>query len=201
MTFPPRQLIGLHLRCRQVDRAALGLVGTALALRASHHWTTGTGLFAQLLLLLLTAAAASAIATSTSNPIGETEHTASSSLPVLRMTHLFILTSTAVTATTVAALTATYAISGPALLRNLAGFTGLALLAAALVGAHLAWVAPLGYVLYCGGELDLHISNLWIWPTLPAGDHTATLAALALLAAGLITISLAGARDRRTERS
>lgn len=201
MTLPPRQLIALHLRSRQVDRAALALAGIALALRASRHWTTGAGLFPQLLLLLLAAAAASAIAASTRNPIGETEHTASTPLPVLRLSQLLLLTSTAVSAIALAGLTTTYAISGSALLRNLAGFSGLALLAAAVLGAHLAWAVPLGYVVYCGGELDLHHSNLWIWPTLSASDHAAGLIALALLTAGLVTVSLAGARDRRTERS
>lgn len=201
MTLASRHLVRLHLRSRQVDRAALALAATALALRASHRWTTGTGLFPQLVLLLLTTAAATAIAVSTRNPFGETERTASSPLPVLRATHLLVLTGTAVAATSLAGLSTTYAISGSALLRALAGLTGLALLSAALLGAHLAWTAPLGYVLYCGGELDLHISNLWTWPTRPAGDRAASLIALALLVAGLITVSLAGARDGRTERS
>jgi hypothetical protein len=198
MTLPPLRLIGLHLRTRQVARASLALAGTALALRAGHHWTNGPGLFPQLVLLLLTAAAATTIATSTQNPFGETEHTASSRLPILRLTHLTTLAGVAAVATALAGLTASYAISYGALMRNLAGLTGLALLTAALIGAHLAWATPLGYVVFCGGELDLHASTLWAWPTRPAGDSAAALIALTLLVAGLLTVSLAGSRDRRT---
>lgn len=201
MTLPPRQLIGLHWHSRQVGHAALGLAATALLLRASHHWTTDRGLFPQLLLLLINAAAATIIATTTRNPFGEAEDTMSYPLPGLRLTHVLTLTGVALATTALVSLTAPYAISGPALSRNLAGLTGLALLSAALLGAHLAWSAPLAYILYCGGELDLHISNLRSWPTLPGSDHSATAVAVALLAGGVVTISLTGARDRRTERN
>jgi hypothetical protein len=201
MTLPPRRLIGLHWRSRQVGRAALGLIVVALALRAGHHWTSGDGLFPQVLLLLLDAAAATIIATSAGSPFGEAENTASRPLPLLRLTHLVTLTGIALAAVGPTALTTTYAISGPAVLRDLAGLTGIALLSAALLGAHLAWAAPLGYVVYCGGELDLHISNLRSWPTLPAGNHPATFLAAALLTAGLAAVSLAGTRDHRTVRS
>jgi hypothetical protein len=201
MTLPPRTLIRLHLRARQTDRAALALVATAAALRASQHWTAGSGLFPKTILLLLSAAAATAVATGTGNPFGEIEHTASSPLPMLRLTHLLTLTCTALAVTALAGLTATYTVSGAALLRNLAGFTGIALLTAALLGTHVAWTVPLGYVLYCAGDLDLRISNLSTWPTRPDSDRVATAAAVVLLAAGLAAVTLTGARDRRSERS
>ncbi len=195
------RLLRLHLRCRQTGYALLGLIGTAVAVRASHHWTSGTGLFPHLVLLLLGACSATAIATGTASPWREVEQTASSLLPVLRLTHLLTLTGAATAATAVAGLSATYGVSGTALLRNLAGLTGIALLTAAGLGAHLSWTVPLGYVLYCSGELDLGVTNLWTWPTLPASDRTATTIALTLLAAGVATVSLVGAQDRRTDRT
>ena len=74
--------------------------------------------------------AATAIATGTGNPFGDTERTASSPLPVLWLTHLLLLTTVAAAGTALAGLTTTYAVPGAVLLRNLAGFTGLALLVA-----------------------------------------------------------------------
>lgn len=199
MTLPPRRLIGLHLRARQTGRGVVALAAIAAALRASQPWTGGSGLFPQVVLLLLTAAAASAVATGTHNPFGEVEHTASSPLPVLRGAHLLTLTGVALAGTAVAALTATYGVGGVALLRNLAGFTGIALLTAGILGAQLAWTVPLGYVLYCGGEIDLHLSSLWSWPIRPGADRAAAVVAVALLTAGAALVCLAGARDRRSE--
>jgi len=199
MTLPARQLIGLHLRARQTGRGLVALAAIAAAVRASQPWTSGAGLFPQVVLLLFTAAAATAIATGTHNPFGEVEHTASSPLPLLRAAHLLTLTSVALAATAAAALTTTYGIGGVALLRNLAGFTGIALLTAGVLGAHLAWTVSLGYVLYCGGEIDLRIDSLWAWPTRPGADRAAAAIALALLLAGLVLVGFAGARDRRSE--
>jgi len=196
MTLPARQLIGLHLRGRQTGRGLVALAAIAAAVRASQPWTSGAGLFPQVVLLLFAAAAATAVAAGTHNPFGEVEHTASSPLPLLRAAHLLTLTGVALAVTAAAALTATY---GIALLRNLVGFTGIALLTAGLLGAHLAWTVPLGYVLYCGGEVDLRIDSLWAWPTRPGADRAAAAIALVLLLAGLVLVGLAGARDRRSE--
>jgi hypothetical protein len=44
------------------------------------------------------------------------------------------------------------------------------------MGAHLAWTVPLGYVMYCGAELDAQGHSLWSWPILPASNHAAAIA-------------------------
>ncbi len=199
MTPLPLRLIRLHLDSRQTRRALALLAATAALLRASQPWTRGAGLFAQLLLLLITVAAAAVIATSTHSPFGESEHAASSPLSVLRLTHLLTLSATATATFALAVTTATYGIGATAMLRNLAGLAGIALLAAALLGAHLAWTLPLGYVLVCGGELDQQVTSVWTWPTLPANNPSATLISLALLAAGLAAVTLTGARDHHTD--
>lgn len=199
--LPPPRLIRLHLHSRRTGRALILLAATAAVLRALQPVTKDTGLFTQVTLMLITAAAAAIIAASTRTPFGEPEHTASSPLPLLRLTHLLTLTATATVALALAAGAASYGITTTALLRNLAGLTGIALLTAALLGAHLAWTTPLGYVMYCGGQLDVQVTNLWTWPTQPASNHTATLIALTLLTAGITAVTLTGARDHRTDPS
>lgn len=111
------------------------------------------------------------------------------------------MTATSTATLALAGLSATFGISAAAILRNLAGCTGIALLTAAVLGAHLAWTTPLGYVMYCGAELDQQVSNLWTWPTQPTSNHTATAIAAALLIAGITAITLTGARDHRTDPS
>jgi hypothetical protein len=199
MTPPPPRLVRLHLDSRQTGQALTLLVAVGFILRASQYWTRESGLFPQLTLLLITVAAAAVIATGTRNPFGEPEHTASSPLAALRLAHLLTLTATAVGAFTLAGLSASYGIGAAALLRNLAGLTGIALLTAVLLGAHLAWTAPLGYVMFCGAELDAQVTNVWTWPTLPATDHTATIVSLTLLTAGLAAVTVTGARDRHSD--
>jgi len=195
-TLPPR-LVRLHLDSRRIRWALSLLAAIAVVLRASHPWTKEAGLFPEL--LLLTAAAAAVIAAGTHSPSGEAEHTASSPLPALRLTHLLILSAAASAVFALAAITATYGQGTAAILRNLAGLAGIALLTAALLGANLSWTLPLGYVMVCGAELDQHVTSIWTWPILPASDHTATAISLALLAVGLAAVTLTGARDHHTD--
>jgi hypothetical protein len=201
MTPPARRLIRLHLRSRQSGPTALILTGIALALRAGHPFIAGTGIFAQVLLLLLATAAASVITASTRTPFGETERTASAPLPTLRLTHLSALLAVAAALFTVALATGTYAAGTIAVLRDLAGLAGIALLTARLLGPHLSWTLPIAYVVICGNTLDAQITSLWTWPNLPSTEHTASLIAIALLATGVTAVTLAGPRDRATDRS
>jgi hypothetical protein len=196
MTLPPLRLVRLHQRSRHTPRTLAVLAAIAVVLRASHPVTKDTSLFAQVALMLLTVAAATVIAASTHTPFGEPEHTASSPLPVLRLLHLAVLGTVGSVALAIAACAVPYGMSAPALLRDLAGLTGIALLTAALLGAHLAWTAPLGYVMYCGAQLDQQVTNLGTWPTQPTTSNGATAIAVALLAAGILAVTLTGARDR-----
>jgi hypothetical protein len=199
MTRVPTQLIRLYLASRQTRTTLIVLAATAAALRATEPVTRSPGVFPELTLLLLTFAGAAVIATATRNPFGETEHTASSPLPALRLIHVAIMTAVAAATTAVAGWTSSYGISGPAIMRDLAGFTGIALLTAAVLGAHLAWTVSLGYVMYCGAELDLQSYRLWSWPILPASNHAAAAIAAGLLIAGISIATMTGARDRRND--
>jgi hypothetical protein len=194
MTPPPARLVRLHLDSRQTRRTVPLLIATAAVLRCSQPITKDAGLFPEVCLLLITVAAAAIIAAATHNPFGEPELTASSPLPALRLTHLGILTAAATAALAIAASTAAYDASTGTILRNLIGLTGIALLTAAVIGPHLAWTIPLGYVMYCGGQLDVQTSNLWTWPTQPASNQTATAIAAGLLIAGVTAVAFTGTR-------
>jgi hypothetical protein len=199
MTHIPARLTRLYLDSRQTLRALIMLAATAAVLRATQPVTKEPGVFPELTLMLLTLAGAAIIATATRNPFGETEHTSSSPLAALRLIHVAILTATATATVAAAGWTASYGISAPGIVRNLAGFTGIALLTAAVLGAHLAWTVPLGYVMYCGAELDAQGYSLWSWPILPASNHTAAAIAVSLLIAGVSTATITGAHGRRSD--
>jgi hypothetical protein len=193
----PLRLVRLHLDSRRTRDAVALLAVIAAALRASQPVTQGSGLFARLTLMLITAASASVIAGATRNPFGETERAASRPVSLLRLTQLTVVIAAAVAFTAISGWAASYGTSPAAILRNLAGLTGIALITAAVFGAHLSWTVPLGYVMYCGGELDIQAASRWSWPLLPAGDHAASAIAAGLLAAGVAAVSAAGGRDRR----
>ena len=190
---PTARLLRLHFDSRRSRLAVALLASTAVAQRACATWAHGTSALAQLLPILVACAAAAVIAAGTRSPFGEPER-AGRPLPALRLLH--VLTLLAVATSALAAVT-----HEPAtMIRNLAGLTGLALLTATLIGAPLAWTAPLGYVLICGGEIDLHQDPLWAWPTLPADNLAATLLAATTLIAGLAITTLHGPRDTPSER-
>jgi hypothetical protein len=189
--IPPR-LVRLYLGSRRTRAAIVLLAIIGAALRASQPLTSGTGVFPQLTLMLVIVAAACVIGTATRNPFGETERTASSPLAILRLAHLIALTATAAAFVAIFAWSAAYGSTPTAILRNLAGFTGIALITATIFGAHVSWTLPLGYVMYCGGQLDIQATSLWSWPLLPAGDIMATAIAIGLLTMGIAAACIAG---------
>ncbi|WP_103341134.1 hypothetical protein [Amycolatopsis sp. CA-126428] len=187
------RLLHLHLDSRRTRLAVALLIATALALRACAKWTHGTSTLSQLLPILIACAAAAVIAAGTRSLFGDPER-ASRPLPTLRLLHVLTLLAIATGALAAAS-------DDPAtMVRNLAGLTGLALLTATFTGAPLAWTAPLGYVLICAAEIDLHQDPPWAWPILPADNRAATLLAATTLIAGLTITTLRGPRDTPSER-
>lgn len=188
------RLLLLHLRSRRVPLIVLLLAATAGVLRAVEPLTTGGSEFAVLLPLALMVACAALIAASTRSPFGDPER-ATFPLPRLRLTHLLALVVIAVLVIGIARIGDDPA----AAMRDVAGLTGIALLSTPLFGAALAWIAPLAYVIYCGGPVDIHQVTLWAWPALPGSATAATPIALALLVAGIAAVTATGARDQRTD--
>ncbi|MCW2879621.1 MAG: hypothetical protein JWQ95_3721 [Sphaerisporangium sp.] len=201
MTSPSLRLIGLHLRSRATGRSVLLLAGTATALRLCLPWTEGTGtgaqrMFSEMVLLLVGVAGAAIVATGIRSPFGEAER-AGRPLPRLRLLHVAVLAVAAGTLLLAGGLAPST--DTIALLRDLGGLTGIALLTACLLGSHLSWITPLAYVVVCGGALDFDQTSLWTWPVLPAGDRTALVVAGVLLAAGTVATTVTGPRDHITD--
>jgi hypothetical protein len=188
------RLLWLHLLSRRTCPALILIITIAAVLRAVQPWTQGPGEFAAMLPLVLAVAAAVVISASTRSPFGEPER-ATHPLPRLRLIQVTTLLLPAAGLLGLARL----GHDPLSAIRNLAGFTGLALMTAAVISAPLSWITPLAYAIYCGGPIDIHAITLWSWPALPAGNHPATLIALLLLGAGITSITRAGARDRHAD--
>jgi len=85
-------------------------------------------------------------------------------------------------------------------LRNVAGLIGIGLLCATVLGGPLAWTGPLAYLVagVYGLYSDWHpptLSTPWIWPARPPHDVGGALCAAVVFAAGLVAITVRGARE------
>ena len=187
--LPPR-LVWLHLRSRRAPLATALIIAIAAVLRLTQPWAVGPGPFAGTLPLALAAGAAAIIAASTQSPFADPEH-ATWPAPRLRLiqTAAFVLAAAGLLGL------ARLGHDPLAAIRNLAGFTGMALITTTVISAPLSWITPLAYALYCSGEIDIQAVNLWSWPALPSRNHTALLIALLLLGAGVTAITRFGPRD------
>lgn len=179
----------LFLRTRQAGRAAILLAIAAVAAALWRHWSSGDSSSAAMLLIVPPLAAAAIIAVGTRSPMHDLEATANHGLPLLRLGHIAGLLALAALGLAI--------VSGPShwmLVRNAAGFTGLALLTARVLGSSLSWVPPLCYgaLLAVGATLGPYV----MWPMNAASDRAAAAIATTLLLAGLALVAWFGARDR-----
>jgi hypothetical protein len=188
------RLLWLHLLSRRAPLALILIVAVAAVLRAMQPWTEGGGEFAGLLPLVVVVAAAAVIATSARSPFGEPER---ATYPVSRL-RLIQVTALLLAAAGLLGL-ARLGHDPLAAIRNLGGFTGLALLTAVVISAPLSWITPLALAIYCGGPIDIQDVSLWSWPALPSSNATAALIAIALLGAGVTAITRVGAHDRQPD--
>ena len=201
------RLTGLYLRSRRAGGAVttlalvalLAWLGTQYSL-SQHNRIDGGALIPFLVLGAL--AAACVVGAGAGSPFGEAERTVSRPLLLIRLGHLggLILFSTVV----LAAALLTFDLHGarPAaptlmLLRNLAGFGGLALLTARIFWSRLSWVLPLVFGIapvFAGMRPDGTFPT-WAWQMQPGDDRLSWAISLALFLAGLALICLLGARD------
>lgn len=186
----------LFLRSRSAARAALWLVASAVVawalLRASDDRAV-----IKLVLIILPLAPAVIIGAGQYSPFGELEQTASHMLPALRLAQMVVLLALA--GGTLAA--ANSAAGGEdfrwLLVRNGAGYAGIALLGGRLTGASLSWLPPLAYgmfVLVAPLGALLERESRWLWPIQPPVERPAGAIAVALLVVGLAVASCLGAR-------
>jgi hypothetical protein len=141
------------------------------------------------------AGVAAVIAVSTYGPFGEPERATGRWLPYLRLGAAVALTAAAVGA--LAAGAAGGALPGGflAMLRNVAGITGVGLLSAAVLGGMLAWAGPMAYLVLTETMLAGGRTSPWVWPTEPPHDLGAALCAAGVFAAGAVLITLRGVRE------
>lgn len=189
------RLVWLFLRTRLTGAsiAAIAVVAASIALALAR---SEDATLTRLLLTIAPLGAAVVVGVGTRSPLGESEWTAAAPLPALRVGHLALLAGWGGLTLAVAGAFEPTDAAVWTLLRNGAGYAGLALLGARLLGAGVSWVPALAY----GGGVWLAFVTAgepprsWMWPLHPAGDGGALYLALGLLAAGLLVVALAGPR-------
>ena len=200
--YPPvigaLRLAWLHAVSRRIP-VALGLIaalGVLLWIALDYHWNIAGGRPAQMLIpLTIEAGAAAVIAVATYGPFGEPERATGRGLPYLRLAAALALTGAAYGALAAGATGGVLPSGFLVMFRNVAGITGVGLLAAAVLGGMLAWAGPMAYLVLTETMLSGGRSSAWVWPTKPPHDLGAALCAAGVFAAGALLITLRGARE------
>jgi hypothetical protein len=131
------------------------------------------------------------------SPFGDIERTASRSVGTLRFGHLIALFLFAALVLIAGSSRITVGIDRE-LIRNLAGYLGLTLLAAWLIGTGLSWVVPLGYAALA---LVIVPGNRLAWAVRVPIDSWSVAVAAVLVTLGLLVVTLQGTRDQTDERA
>jgi hypothetical protein len=95
------------------------------------------------------------------------------------------------------AATAQLADGNVGLLRDLAGMTGIALLAAAVAGGSLSWIGPLSLWALAVYAINGPWTTPWVWPARPPHDVGAAPCAALVFAAGIVVVTVRGGRGAR----
>jgi hypothetical protein len=192
------RLARLYAVSRRIP-AALGLLaalGCLLWAALYWRWNIVGGPAAQRFFsLAIETGAAAVIAVTTYGPFGEPERATGRWLPWLRLAAALALTAAAFGALAAGATGGTLPGGTLALLRDLAGLTGTGLLAAAVLGGAFGWAGPMAYLLITETALNGAPTTPWVWPARPPHDVGAALCASAVFAAGIVAVTVLGARD------
>ena len=194
----------LYLRSRSAGRAGVFFVAIAAAawLWLWLRWDSTSAITITSVPIVVPLAAAMVVGASAGSPFGESEATASRPLWPLRGGHLILLVAIAAVALALAVLRWSAHDSAWTLVRNLAGFTGLTLLAVRVLGSGLSWALPLGYAILSSLALRPgEQPSPWAWPALAATDRAAAVIAIGLLLAGLAAVALFSRPDRVGEEA
>ena len=190
------RLARLHLASRRVPASLLALAVVAVALRVVLHWTPAGGAYSVMFPLTGAAAAATVVGVTTHSPLGEPELVAGQWLPWLRFGAVLATAGAACGALALGAVGGRLTLGAPALLRDLAGLTGIALLTAALLGAGLSWTGPLIYLVVSVYAVRQSWATPWLWSARPAHDRGAAICVVLVFAAGLAAVTVRGASRR-----
>jgi hypothetical protein len=193
------RLARLHLASRRVPAALVAMsVGAVVLWIALHRQWNAYG--AVQLPLVFETGCAAVIAVTTASPFGEPERAAGRCLPFLRLGATLALTAASVGALAAAGIGTHLAGGAPAVLRNMAGLTGIGLLCAAVLGGALAWAGPATYMMVAVYAVYTQwhgpaLTTPWIWPARPPDDAGAAICAGLVFAAGMVAFTVRGARD------
>jgi hypothetical protein len=199
------QLIWLHVRSRRVPNALVALLACGLALWAAlaYHWWFGTGQRADEIPTLLEGCAAAIIGVTTHSPFGEPERATGRWLPVLRPLLVLALCGAAIGFLALGAAISFDPKEGIGLYdgmlpvaRNLLGFTGIGLILSLFIGGLLSWIGPLAYVAICQFAAIAGYSEPLTWASRPPADRGGWIAAMVVLAVGLVAFTIRGPRVR-----
>jgi hypothetical protein len=191
------RLMRLYLLSRRGPAASglLAALGCLLWAALHWHWNIAGGPAARYVIpLSVETGAAAIVAVSSHGPFGEPERATGRWLPWLRLGAALALTAAAFALLSAGATGGYLPGGGVALVRNLAGLTGIGLLSAAALGGAFAWTGPMAYLLVIEGALANDWTTPWVWPGRPAGDLGGALCAYAAFAAGLAAVTVLGAR-------
>jgi hypothetical protein len=157
---------------------------------------TEAGPALRLLLIVLPLLPAVVISASARAPFGDTELLTSRWLPAFRFGHLIGLLVCGAAILSLAAYNWAVADVGWELIRNLMGYSGLALLGAWVFGSSIAWIAPLAYATL---TLMVDDTHRWAFPRRFPNDRWSVMIAVSLIVIGLLLVSLRGARENPGE--
>jgi len=192
------RLTWLHAVSRQIP-AVLGLqaaLGALLFIALDHHWSIAGGRDTEMLIpLTIETGAAAVIAVSTYGPFGDPERATGRWLPWLRLGAVLAITATALGALAGGATGGLLPGGALALLRYLAGGTGLGLLSAVVLGGAFGWVGPMAYLLITEVALSGDPTTPWVWAARPTHDLGAAACAALVFAVGTAAIAVLGARN------
>jgi hypothetical protein len=192
------RLVWLYAVGRRVPVALLAIAACAIGLRIALIWPWDAYGALQLPLVFETAAAVSVVATAAS-PFGEPERVTGRWLPFLRLAAPAVLTVAAIGLLAAAGTGGHLAGGALDVLRNIAGITGLGLLCATALGGGLSWTGPTGYLVAAVYALYTQwhrpaLSTPWLWPARPPHDLGGAICAAVAFAAGIVVITVRGAR-------
>jgi hypothetical protein len=192
------RLARLYAVSRRVPAALALLAALGCLLWAALYWRwniAGGPAAQQFFPLTIETGAAAVIAVTTYGPFGEPERATGRWLPWLRLAAALALTAAAFGALAAGATGGALPGGALGLLRNLAGLTGTGLLAAAVLGGAFGWAGPMAYLLITETALSGNPTTPWVWPARPPHDLGAALCASAVFAAGIVAVTVFGARD------
>ena len=191
------RLVRLHVISRRVP-TALGLLaafGALLGTALHFHWSIAGGNAARIVIpLSIETGAAAVVAVSTHGPFGEPERATGRWLPWLRLGTAVVLTAAAFGALAAGAAAGVLPDGTLGLLRYFGGTAGIGLLSAVVLGGAFGWVGPMAYLLVTEVALGGHPTTPWVWAARPTHDHGAALCAATVFVAGVVAVSLLGAR-------